>query len=223
MSEEIKQDLNPESANPEKSADPAIKEAPAEATEVKKEAEPISMMDGVKEGEPDAEKKPEDKKEDQAQAEIKAEDLKLPENSSLDNAAIDQVLSFAKEHKLNKEQAQAILEFENKALADFEKSQQDMLKQKSTVDWVNELKADKEFGGEKFAESIKLASNALKKFATPEFVSILESTGLGNNPELNRVFYRIGKAMADDTLVQPGAAAPKQKSIIERLYGEDQS
>jgi hypothetical protein len=72
--------------------------------------------------------------------------------------------------------------------------------------WVTEMKSDKEIGGDNFTPSVKQAQNAINKFGTPELKTALDSYGMGNHPELVRVFARIGKAMAEDTHVSGGNA-----------------
>lgn len=74
--------------------------------------------------------------------------------------------------------------------------------------WESEVRADKEIGGQKFEENLKAAQSALARFGSPELKQVLDATGLGNHPELIRLCTKIGKAMAEDTIVTGGSAAP---------------
>ena len=74
--------------------------------------------------------------------------------------------------------------------------------------WESEVRADKEIGGQKFDENLKAAQSALARFGSPELKQLLDSTGLGSHPELIRLCTKIGKAMAEDTIVTGGSAAP---------------
>ena len=85
-------------------------------------------------------------------------------------------------------------------------------------DWAASAKTDKEFGGDKLAENLGIAKQARDQFATPELRKLLETSPLGNNPEVIRLFYRIGKAISSDTYVPGGKAAPSA-STAQRLYG----
>ena len=83
-----------------------------------------------------------------------------------------------------------------------------------TADWAKQSSVDKEFGGQNFQANLRVANSALKKFSTPEFTKLLQITGLGNNPEVIRVFYRIGQQMTQDKGVT-GGGAPQN---LPKLY-----
>ena len=83
-----------------------------------------------------------------------------------------------------------------------------------TADWAKQSSVDKEFGGQNFQANLRVANTALKKFSTPEFTKLLQVTGLGNNPEVIRVFYRIGQQMTQDKGVT-GGGAPQS---LPKLY-----
>lgn len=216
----MSEDLKTESAITTPSAETVVKEATSEVPVKTESAEPLSMMSGIKDV--DAAVEPEKKETQEVVIELNPADLKLPENSTLDPKVVDEVVSFAKEQKLTQAQAQAILERENQAVATFSQAQEEKLKEISSVKWIRELQEDKEFGGEKFKENIQLAEKAFTRFATPEFVSLMKSTGLGNHPELNRIFFRIGKEMQDDKLVSAKPTQTNPKTIVERLYGKNE-
>jgi hypothetical protein len=146
-------------------------------------------------------------------------DLKLPEGAQIKPDQLEKIASFAKEQGFSQEQAQKYLERENAVLSDFVKSQEDGLKTQTQA-WVESVKGDKELGGEKFKENMEVSLRAVQKFCSPDFVKLLNDTGLGNHPELVRAFYRIGSAMKEDSLVIPGAqGASAGKSAAELLYG----
>jgi hypothetical protein len=67
--------------------------------------------------------------------------------------------------------------------------------------WVNSIKEDKELGGEKLEESIHVANQGLDKVATEGFKQLLQQTGLGDHPDVIRVFHKIGKMLGDDDYV----------------------
>lgn len=61
----------------------------------------------------------------------------------------------------------------------------------------------KEWGGEEgWKANLTLADRALTQFGSPEFKKHLDDTGLGNHPEMVKMFVAIGKAMAEDTFVK---------------------
>lgn len=147
-------------------------------------------------------------------------DLKVPEKSLLDQARVDQIKAFAKEKNLTNDQAQVIVDRESDAVGTF-KAAQDKAFTDQKAGWVDEIKSHPEIGGAKFDESISLASRVVEKFGTPKFKEILNSTGLGNHPELVAVFVNIGKAYGEDKLIIAPPPGPEKKSAAKVLYGTE--
>jgi hypothetical protein len=185
---------------------------------------PKSSEDKPKEGQPEVTKettKDAPKEEEKPKVPEKYE-LKLPEGSPLKAEHVEKVAAYAKAQGLSNEQAQAILERENGAVSSFVQEQNETIKTKMDS-WVNEIKADKEIGGDAYDQTLSAAKRAVSRFATPEFIQSLNETGLGNHPELVRVFARIGKAMSDDHSVFPGAQSGGKKSIEDIFYPNSKS
>lgn len=145
-------------------------------------------------------------------------DLKLPDGAHLDASAIEAVSAQAKALKLTNEQAQALLTEQDKAVAQYAAKQQAEWAEQGQK-WVAEIKADPEIGGATFDASISKAKQAVEKFGTPAFREALESTGLGNHPEVVRVFARIGRAMSEDKLVTGAGSSGAQRDPASVLYG----
>lgn len=148
-------------------------------------------------------------------------DLKLPKDSALSDSHLEKLSSYAKEKGLSNEQAQSLLERESQAVSDYAASQQAKLQEVSNS-WVEQAKNDKELGGEGFKQNAEFAKRVVTRFGTDEFKKELNKTGLGNHPELLRVFSRIGKAMSEDQLVIPGVQSGGKKSPESILYGDSQ-
>jgi len=153
---------------------------------------------------------------------VKPIELKLPEGSLLEAGAVERVKTLAKERGLSQEQAQELLDREHQVLASYAEGQKATLT-KTMNAWVEELKGDKEVGGEKFKESSELAKRVIRRFGTEAFLKDLNESGFGNHPELVRTFVRIGKAMSADSWVTPGAMPAPKKSLAEALYGSETS
>lgn len=87
--------------------------------------------------------------------------------------------------------------------------------EKRVSNWADQAKTDEEYGGDEINTNLKLATQAVDKFSTAGLKSILakatpdnpEGLGIGNHPEMVRLFYRIGKAMGDSDLVVGGTPA----------------
>lgn len=61
----------------------------------------------------------------------------------------------------------------------------------------------KEFG-DAFDEKLNLARDAALQFGGEELMEVMDSTGLGNHPEVIKAFAKIGRAMASDEVVGGG-------------------
>ena len=124
----------------------------------------------------------------------------LPEDFSFNEETLSDYHTFAKENNLTQEQAQRGVNMVAK-MKEAEMAQW-VEQQKS---WVNDAKSDAEYGGEKFDENISIAVKARDSFGTPEFNEMLDSSGLGNHPEMIRFLNRVGKAISEDSVVVGGA------------------
>lgn len=191
--------------------------APEQSTEAKApeaEAKVESKVEGEAKVETETKKPEEEKK-----VVPEKYELKVPEGSQLDASYVEKIASYAKEQGLSNEQAQALLERDSAALADYVKAQHETL-EKQQVEWKQQVELDKEIGGQAHRQNVELAHRVLKRFGSEAFLDQLDSTGLGNHPELLRVFVRIGKQMGEDSLVMPGVDGSSTKlDPAQVLYG----
>ena len=140
-------------------------------------------------------------------------EFKAPEGTQFDDAVIGAFSEVAKELNLPQDQAQKVLDKMAPVIA----ARQAEQFQAARTEWAEAAKTDKEFGGEKLTENLGTAKKALDALATPELRTLLEESGLGNHPEVIRVFYRAGKAISEDRFVsgQPGKT---NQGDARRLY-----
>lgn len=127
-------------------------------------------------------------------------EFKAPEGQQYDPNVLTAFSEIAKELDLPQDAAQKVLDKMGPALAQRSTEAVETLK----TTWGDATKADKELGGEKLGENLAVAKKALDAFGTPELRTLLEQTGLGNNPEIIRAFYRAGKQISEDRFVQGG-------------------
>lgn len=71
-------------------------------------------------------------------------------------------------------------------------------------EWIASAKADAEIGGANYDRNLGVAKLAYDKYATPELKKVLAVSGLGCNPEILRLFYRVGKTLQQDQGVGAG-------------------
>lgn len=211
-------------------ADDNVAGTPADAT---KQAPDAPAEDGKTDAPPDdATKADTDKADDadKAKAEGAPEkyELKAPEGfPQLDAVLVDKFEPLARELNLSNEQANKLVDtMLPQVVARMNEQARDGWV--NTIEsWQQQVVADKEIGGEQLQSNLQHARRALDKFATPELRSLIEhpgtdpkGMGLGNHPEVMRLFVRLGKAMADDSFVSGnGNPANAPKDAAEILYG----
>lgn len=139
-------------------------------------------------------------------------EFKAAEGVAFDDAVIGTFSEVAKELNLSQDAAQKVLDKMAPVL------QARQLEQIGAVrtGWAESAKTDKEFGGDKLTENLAVAKKALDAFGSPELKTLLNKSGLGDNPEIIRAFYRAGKAISQDRFV-PGQA-PSPSKDVRSLY-----
>lgn len=143
-------------------------------------------------------------------------DLKLKEGSTLDPSYLEGVSAYAKAKGLSNEDAQAVIDRDQENFSKVNAAQE-AAAQKERDSWLPMAKTDKEFGGETFTKNIELAKRVVNRFGTDEFKKALDTTGLGNHPELLRVFVRIGQAMSEDQLIISNQPVVSGKKTAEQI------
>ena len=83
--------------------------------------------------------------------------------------------------------------------------------------WGDELKADKDFGGEAFDKNVATAIKGLEAVGSPELRQMLDQTGLGSHPEIVRAFKKVGELVADAPFAT-GAQPAQSASPAARMY-----
>jgi hypothetical protein len=145
-------------------------------------------------------------------------ELKLPEGSQLDQAWIEKIAASSKARGLSQEQAQAELNERSEMLSGFQQTQKEALAKQSNA-WFEEVKTDKELGGDNLNKTVEVAQHAVNTFFGPKVKQFLDDSGFGNHPDLVRAFYKIGTQMRNDSLVHSGSApGGKEKSIEDYFY-----
>lgn len=147
------------------------------------------------------------------------EDFKAPQGTVIDAKVATEFKAVAKELGLSQANAQKVIDKLAPLLAHSESSRVQTTLQstlnKARDGWVATAKADKEIGGEKFAEHIATAGKAWAAFGTPELKKLLNDSGLGDHPEVIRWAFRVGSHLGPDNkfvgggTVNSGPRAPE--------------
>lgn len=158
--------------------------------------------------------KPDDKEQKQEGAPEKYE-FQAGEGVELDTEALKDFEPVARDLNLTNEQAQKLVDAYPKILAGVQQRQAEAW-QAQTEQWASDVKADKEIGGDKLTANLSAAQRALDLFGTPELKEYLNTTGLGNHPDLVKAFVKIGKAMSEDGMVD--GSNQGQRSAADVIY-----
>ena len=138
----------------------------------------------------------------------------MPEGIELDGKAADEFSAIAKELKLSQADAQRIAD----VAAKMQQKQAETHVQ-TVKGWAEECKSDKEFGGDNLQQNLSVARKAIDAFGSPALKNLLNTSGLGNHPEVVRFAYKAGLAISEDTFRQAGTRTPTpEQSLEKRLY-----
>lgn len=144
-------------------------------------------------------------------AEEIAYEFNLPEGVQFADGEMDAFKTVAKDLKLPKDQAQRIVDIatqrEQARAEAFETTKRG---------WAEATTADKELGK---PENLALALKAVETFGSPELKTVLDSSGLGNHPEVVRAFLKIGRQISEDSIVGKGNGAGADRNTADILYG----
>lgn len=146
------------------------------------------------------------------------EDFAAPEGVQLDAELVGDLKTIAKELNLSQKDAQRVADLGPKLMQKLQGHQAEAFA-KVRQTWADEAKADKEYGGEAFAENLGAAKKALDSFGTPELRTLLNESGIGNHPEVIRFMVRAGKAISSDSFVAgERSASGAGKDPAKTLY-----
>ena len=131
----------------------------------------------------------------------------------MDETSLKNLNAMCKDAKLSKAQGEAVLRY---MAGNYTAWQEQQLQTRQ--DWLAEFRADKTFGGDKYDASVAEARKALATFDEDGKIrGLLESSGYGDNPDVLRIFARVGRALGEDKLVR-GDAGASNRSLEDRFY-----
>lgn len=139
-------------------------------------------------------------------------EFQMPEGIEVDKVAADEFTAIAKELKLSAEDAQKVADVGAKMA-----QRQIEAHSKLVESWVEQVKTDKEIGGDKLNENLGIARKALDEFFDPGVKELLNSTGLGNHPLLIKGLYKMGKAIGEDRFVS-GKPAGSTGDVAKTMF-----
>jgi hypothetical protein len=145
-------------------------------------------------------------------------EFKLPEGVAVDAESLKPATELFAETGLSQEQAQKFIDLamarETAAAHRGVQAFVDLQNQ-----WVSEIKADPDIGGDRLKASLASANRAIDRLDVPGLREALNFTGAGNHPAVVKAFVRLGQMIAEDRF-RPGHIARPQvpRSPAEVIY-----
>lgn len=144
--------------------------------------------------------------------------INLPEGMYLSDAMRDAFTATAHKYGLTNEAANALIALHVQQINAHDREQASRTADRS-AQYERATRQDPEIGGAKFDAAITAAKIALNKFGTKGLIDVLDETGLGNHPEIVRLFARLGKSIAEGRYVPTqGQPTPEKPRGAAALY-----
>lgn len=142
----------------------------------------------------------------------------IPEHIDIDQKALEDFRPVAESMRISPQNMQSLVDI---AIDMHDRAQTSQKEQEETLNtqWIEKTKNDPDIGGVHLQNSVATAQHALQSFASPELISILDHTGLGNHPDMVKMFCAIGKAISEDRFITSNSGAPARRSLEQILYG----
>jgi len=129
-------------------------------------------------------------------------------------ADVSAVEEFVNEHKLSADAAAKALDLADSGIKSYiEKSQRQFADNREK--WIQNITADKDFGGDKLDANKAYANKVLSTYADPEFVKELQSSGLDAHPGLFKMLAKMGREISEPTGMVKGSLeqVPAQRDL----------
>ena len=187
---------------------------------------------GKGEGKQGEEGKPDEGAKDGDGGPVTKEALVIPEGQEWDDEMGAPLLETINDAKLTpQEKTQKIIDmipaYQEKLLAsmaaaDAAKNKQlDETLAAEEAAWAKASMADPEYGGDMWKANQAVIARGRDQLATPEAVAELEKDGLGNHPEILRMFYRAGKVLGEDpTKGSSGGGGTAKADVADKIFGD---
>lgn len=159
-----------------------------------------------------------------------------PENIKLDEQRTKEFTDILSELEVKSKAEHALVqEFGQKAvdfhLQEVQKAQTDLVQfyqkewDNQKVKWKNDFLADPDIGGNRMQTTVDSALSFIRTHGgnaeqQTELRALMDSSGLGNNKAIIRLFANAGKAMSEGKPLAASVPIPQSKTKTETLYGK---
>ena len=147
-----------------------------------------------------------------------------PEIDEATQTRLDEFGDAAKGMKLSQDQYQSLVEYDTKRTAALVEAGAAAYNNRVN-EWADATKTDNELGGEALQQNLSIAKLGIDTYGTPELASILaapsaenpDGLGLGNHPEIIRLFHRVGATLKESDLIE-GDTKVQGETGLRKMY-----
>lgn len=197
--------------------------------------EPKAKGSVITQEEPNEEPKAEqggDKKEEPKGEKVDVTKLTFPEGTEIDKPLSDSFQAICDKYGIYKAAAQELADLYTSRMTDAASKMDTAMKAaaksaaekadaelaEESAKWLADAKADAEIGGQKW-ETVKVRVAAgVKALGAGAAVKLLDSMGLGDHPEIIRLFVRAGEIRKPDSITGGAGQAPRPKTDREHAH-----
>ena len=154
-------------------------------------------------------------------------EYKAPEGVEIDEgtqAKLDAFGEVAQGMKLSQDQYQALVEYDTNRATEAVEAGAAAYTDRING-WADATKSDTELGGEDLQRNLAVAKLGMDTYGTPELAAILDTPsaknpdglGLGNHPEVIRLFHRVGATLKESDLIE-GDTKVQGETGLKKMY-----
>lgn len=141
----------------------------------------------------------------------------LPEGMEHVEEEMKEATTIFKELNLSQEQAQKIVNL-NSTRLQTEADAQAKVWNDTMDEWKKGVEDDKEYGGAKLDESLVSVRKAVSAFGSDDFKDMLDTTGVGNHPEMIRYLIAVGNTVKEDDILHGNSSGGVDKTQAEIMF-----
>ena len=157
-----------------------------------------------------------------APSEVTYEAFNLPEGFTPDQKEMDAFTGILREGKASQETGQKLLDLYTGEIRKLETYQREHWQ--NTLDtWKEDTLADPQLGGNRFQTVLTRCTAVLNEFGTPQFLEMLDASGLGNHVEMFRFLNKVADFVGEPSARTSAEAKPPavKPTRAERRYGRN--
>lgn len=151
------------------------------------------------------------------------EEINMPDGMELDTELTEKFNVIAKKYNMSQAGANELIALAVELTTKTGNGLQDAInsyRSQQLEEYKKALNDDKEIGGAKLEQTLKIANTAYKHFVPQETDEVLRNAGLTINPSIIKMFHSIGQQMKNDSIFQSRTPIVSELSPAEILYGK---